>query len=165
ERPPHLACSAVHIRRLGCGPERPASGLEPDPAAGAQVVLLMRWAIAAGLVLAMLGFGIGVYHAVGYLKGDSKAVHRPNEISAPSVPGTMYVDQAGAIYRFQHGSFTQITSESGWTQVSPAPNNQLVAVRRQANFSDLYLLSTRGKTVSHLTRAANRLADANDRES
>ena len=31
----------------------------------------MRWAIAAGLVLAMLGFGIGVYHAVGYLKGDS----------------------------------------------------------------------------------------------
>ncbi|TMG17805.1 MAG: hypothetical protein E6H99_13035 [Chloroflexi bacterium] len=121
----------------------------------------MRWAIAAGLVLAMLGFGIGVYHAVGYLKGDSKAVHRPNEISAPSVPGTMYVVQAGAIYRFQHGSFTQITSESGWTQVSPAPNNQLVAVRRQANFSDLYLLSTSGKTVSQLTRDSNPSVDAN----
>src|SRR2546428_10389856 len=59
---------------------------------------------------------------------------------------------ARASYRFQHGNFTQITSASGWMQPSPAPNNQLVAVRRQGNNSDLYLLSTAtGKTVGQLT--------------
>ena len=89
----------------------------------------MRWAIGAGLVLAMLAFGIGVYHVAGALKGGAPVVHRPNEVSAPPLAGTMYVVQAGAIYRFHHGSFTQITAEAGWTQPSAAPDDQLVAVR------------------------------------
>src|SRR5437667_276917 len=95
----------------------------------------MRGAVAAGLVAAMLAFGVGVYEGAGFLRGNHRVVHRPNEISAPSLPGTMYVAQAGAIYRFQHGSFTAITSENGWMQPSAAPNDQLVAVRRQTKYS------------------------------
>ncbi len=113
----------------------------------------MRWAVGAGLVLAMLVFGVGVYHAAGMFKGDLPTVHRPNEVSVASLPGTMYVVQSGAIYRFQHGSFTQITSEDGWMQPSAAPGSGLlVAVRRQTNYSDLWLLSTTGKRVAQLTR-------------
>jgi len=118
----------------------------------------MRWAIGAGLVLAMLAIGIGVYHVAGALKGGAPVVHRPNQISAPPLAGTMYVVQAGAIYRFHHGSFTQITAEAGWTQPSAAPDDQLVAVRRQGNYSDLYLLSSSGKTVAQLTHDSSSAA-------
>ncbi|TMC53945.1 MAG: hypothetical protein E6J20_06030 [Chloroflexi bacterium] len=115
----------------------------------------MRWLIGAGLVLAMLAFGIGVYHAAGYFKADHAVVHRPNEISAPALPGTIYVVQSGAVYRFQHGSFTQITAEDGWMQPAAGPSGQLVVVRRQNNFSDLYLISTGGRRLAQLTRNAS----------
>lgn len=112
----------------------------------------MRWLATAGLLLAMLAFGIGVYHAAVYLKSDHSGVRRPNQISAPALPGTVYVVQGGALYKFQHGSFTQITSESGWMQPSASPDgNELVAVKRRANFSDLYLLSNTGRQIAQLT--------------
>jgi Tol biopolymer transport system component len=111
----------------------------------------MRAAIAAALVLGMIAFGVGVYEAAGLLRANQHTVQKPNEISAPSLPGTMYVVQSGAIYRFQKGSFVAITGESGWMQPSAAPGNQLVAVRRQGNSSDLFLLSRSGQTVAQLS--------------
>ncbi|HSS61203.1 MAG TPA: hypothetical protein VLK30_07090 [Candidatus Limnocylindrales bacterium] len=112
----------------------------------------MRWLLGTVLVLAMLAFGIGVYHAAGYLKGGRAVVHRPTEVTAPALPGTMYLVQAGAIYRFHHGSFAQVTADDGWMQPAPAPGgNKLVAVRRHDNYSDLYLLSTYGRTSTQLT--------------
>jgi len=112
----------------------------------------MRWLVGATLVIAMLAFGIGVYHAAGYLKGERPVVQRPTQITAPPLPGTMYVVQAGAIYRFQHGSFTQVTADDGWTQPAAAPGgSQLAVVRREANYSDLYLLSTTGRVTAQLT--------------
>jgi len=115
----------------------------------------MRWLVGGGLLLAMLAFGIGVYHAAGYFKADHVIVHRPNEISAPALTGTIYVVQSGAVYRFEHGSFTQITSEDGWMQPASGPSGQLVVVRRQNNFSDLYLLSTSGRKLGQLTHNAS----------
>ena len=111
----------------------------------------MRWAVATALVVAMLAFGAGVYYVAGSLRANHHVVHKPTDASAASLPGTMYVVQAGAIYRFQHGKFTKVTSESGWMQPAAAPNNQLVAVRREQNFSDLYLLSADGRTVAQLS--------------
>ena len=87
---------------------------------------MTRWLIGFGLLIAMVAFGVGVYEAAGYLRGHRNVVHRPTEVSAPSLPGTIYVVQNGAIYRFQHGNFAQITSEGGWMQPSAAPNHQLV---------------------------------------
>ena len=116
---------------------------------------MKRWLVSAGLVIAMLAFGFGVYQAAGYLRGQHNLVHRPTEVSGPSLPGTVFVVQNGAIYRFQKGKFTQITSESGWMQPSAAPNDQLVAVRRQGNYSDLFLLSTTGKRLAQLTHDAS----------
>jgi Tol biopolymer transport system component len=121
----------------------------------------MRWFIGLGLVVAMFAFGFGVYHAAGYLRAERNGLHRPTEVSAPSLPGTMYLVQSGAIYRFQKGTFTQITSEAGWMQPSSAPNDKLVVVRRQGNYSDLYLLTTGGRTVSQLTHEASGTVEAN----
>lgn len=122
----------------------------------------MRWLVGAGLVIAMLAFGVGVYHAAEYLKGGRPVVHKPNEISALPLPGTMYVVQQGAIYRFQHGNFTQVTSESGWLQPAADPRgSQLVAVQRRTNYSDLYLISTAGRPIAQLTHNANGQVEGN----
>jgi len=119
---------------------------------------VIRRLVGVGLVIAMLAFGMGVYHAAGLLKGGHRAVHRPTEVSAPPLPGTMYVVQGAAIYRFRHGNFTQLTPEDGWMQPSAAPQNELVAVRRQPNFSDLYLLTTGGKIVAQLSHDSSTVA-------
>lgn len=112
----------------------------------------MRGAIGAALVVLMLAFGLGVYHVAGMLKGNTSIVHRPNEIKAPSVPGTIYVVQGGAIFRFRHGAFSQVTSADGWMQPALSPDGaQMVAVRRSTNYSDLYVLTTSGQRVAQLT--------------
>lgn len=118
----------------------------------------MRPAVAAALLVAMLAFGVGVYEAAGLLRNHGHGVHKPNEVSAPTLPGTMFVVQGGAIYRFAHGSFQRITAENGWMQPSAAPNGQLVAVRRQPNYSDLYLLSRTGATVAQLSHNSSNQA-------
>ena len=115
----------------------------------------MRWLIGLGLIIAMLAFGISVYHFAGMLRADRSLVHKPTEVSATPLSGTVYVVQAGAIYRFQHGNFTQVTKEESWMQPAVSPDgHQLVAVKRQTNLSDLYVLSTGGKVTAMLTRNA-----------
>lgn len=112
----------------------------------------MRWLVGVGLVVAMLAFGIGVYHAAELFRANKPVVHKPNEVSVEALPGTMYVAQQGALYKFHHGNFTQITPEAGWLQPSVDPRGgQLVAVQRKNNFSDLYLLSTSGHVTAQLT--------------
>lgn len=114
---------------------------------------MIRWVVTTLLVVAMLCFGIGVYHAAGLLRASHVGVQRPTQVSAPSLPGTMYLVQGGAIYRFRKGQFTQITADDGWAQVAVNPaGSQLVAVERHVNYSDLYLLSTGGRTIAQLTR-------------
>jgi TolB protein len=112
---------------------------------------MKRWLIGAGLVIAMLAFGIGIYRTAAALKADHSVMRRPTAITASPLPGTMYLVQAGAVYRFQHGSFSQVTADDGWTQPAATPSGQLVVVKREENYSDLYLLSTSGRQVAQLT--------------
>ncbi len=112
----------------------------------------MRWLVTTLLVIAMFCFGVGVYHAAGLLKASHAGVQRPTQVSAPSLPGTMYLVQGGAIYRLRNGQFTQITADDGWVQVAVnAAGSQLAAVERHTNYSDLYLLSTGGRVIAQLT--------------
>jgi Tol biopolymer transport system component len=111
-----------------------------------------RALVSAGLVLAMLAFGFGVYHAAGFLKTGHARVNKPSQTTGPSLEGSIYVVQAGAIYRYQRGAFTQVTSEAGWTQPSADPGgSRLVVVRRESNESDLYLLERSGRVDARLT--------------
>ncbi|MHB8614279.1 MAG: TolB family protein [Candidatus Dormibacteraceae bacterium] len=123
---------------------------------------LVRWLASVALVLAMSAFGVGVYHAAGYLKATHAHVQQPGQTSGPVVPGTIFVVQSGAIYRYEHGRFRKITTESGWMQPAADPNgSSLVAVRRQANASDLYLLSPYGRVETQLTHNSSSTIEAN----
>lgn len=121
---------------------------------------MIRGLITVALLVAMAAFGIGVYHGAELLKGNHTAVRKPTEVSAQPLTGTLYVVQQGAIYRFHHGDFTQITSEAGWSQpaADPRGGNQLVAVQRHDNYSDLYVITTGGKTSAQLTHNASSTA-------
>lgn len=120
---------------------------------------MIRGLITVVLLLAMVAFGIGVYHAAELFKGNHAAVRKPTEITAQPLPGTLYIVQQGAIYKFHHGDFTQITPEAGWSQPAANPSgNQLVAVQRHDNYSDLYLISTAGRASSQLTHNSSSTA-------
>jgi Tol biopolymer transport system component len=107
-------------------------------------------------------FGFGVYHAASLFKAARTRVVRPTETSAPALPGTMYLVQGGAIYRFAHGTFRQITSDAGWTQVSVSPDgSKLVAVKRTVNSSDLYVLHSTGRVIAQLTHNQSQSLEGN----
>ena len=123
---------------------------------------LRRALVSVALVLSMLAFGIGVFHAADYLKRGRPQVQRPSQTSGPSVPGTIYVVQSGAIYRLQRGKFTQITPDNGWMQPAADPaGTRLVAVSRAGNASDLYLLDHNGRIEAQLTHNSSTSVEAN----
>src|SRR5258708_19730707 len=98
--------------------------------------LAVRGLVSAALVVAMSAFGVGVYHAAGYLKANRPQVERPTQTSGPLLPGTIFVVQGGAIYRFSEGKFTHLTSEPAPTHPPPDPTpSPSAAVPRPANAS------------------------------
>src|SRR5256885_16035140 len=111
--------------------------LGPDPPARQSVLPAMKAVTYAVLLLAMVGVAFGVYRIAGMLKSDGSHVQKPTSTYAQALPGKMFVAQGGAIYRFQNGTFTQITDDAGWTQPSSSPDGkQLVAVQRHLNYSE-----------------------------
>lgn len=121
-----------------------------------------RAAVSAALLVAMLVFGIGVYHAAALFKGAQIEIRRPTATTTRALQGTMYVVQHGAIYRFERGSFHQITSEDGWMQPAiSADGSRLVAVKRALNRSDLYVLRTTGQPILQLTHNQSATVEAN----
>jgi len=79
-----------------------------------------------------------------------------------SLPGTIYLAQGGALYRFRAGTFTRLTAAEGWTEPAESPDGaSLVAVKRALNFSDLYLLDTAGNVKRQLTHNASGVVERN----
>ena len=114
------------------------------------------------LLVAMAAFGFGVYHVAGVLKTNGGSVVKPSSTRAEALPGTMYVAQQGAIYRFKDGAFTQITDNAGWTEPAvSADGTQLVAVRRYLNYSDVYLLTSNGRIERQLTHHQSTQVEGN----
>jgi hypothetical protein len=72
-----------------------------------------------------------------------------------SLPGTIYLEQSGALYSFSAGRFHQLTSEAGWTQPALYPDGtHLVAVRRFPSYSDVYVMTPYGTVTAQLTNNA-----------
>ncbi len=124
---------------------------------------MRRRLVIAGLVILMLGFGIGVYHVLDSQKRLHTGVDQPTDhASAMALPGTMYLAQGGALYRFHGGSFTKLTNAEGWVQPALSPDGtHLVAVKRAFNFSDIYLLDTGGHVQQQLTHNASNVVEHN----
>lgn len=118
-------------------------------------------AVSIALVVAMALFGVGTYNVLASLRGSAARAQRP-ATSLVTLPGTVYLAQGGAIYRLHGGAFKQITPEEGWTQPSASPDgNHLVAVKRSANSSDLFLLGGDGQVEAQLTKNVSRQVEAN----
>jgi Tol biopolymer transport system component len=119
-------------------------------------------AVSGALILAMCAFGFGVYVVAGHLRGGRSGVVRPTSTTAPALPGTIYLTQEGAIYRFQRGGFRQITGDDGWMQPAASPDgSELVAVKRSLNRSDLYLLGPTGRQEEQLTHDGSSQVELN----
>lgn len=116
-----------------------------------------RFVPVIALVVAMLFTGIGTYT---YL-GAHQTVHRQppkTPVQAPPPPpamllsGTMYLSQGGAIYSLSAGQFKQLTPAAGWVQPAILPNGgDLLAVKREWAYSDVFRLGTDGQVIAKLT--------------
>jgi len=109
------------------------------------------------LLVAMVVFGLGVRSVLGLLRTDTRAVAADPSQQRPAItlPGTIYVAQDGALYRLHDGEFQKFTAQQlGWTQPAALPDGRVVAVSRQADYSDLYVLDGDGAVAQRLTHDA-----------
>lgn len=118
-----------------------------------------RRLLVAGLIALMVAFGAGVYFALGSLRhgAEARSGAKAPEHTHPqfSLPGTIVVAQGGTLYKLVGGTFTPI-AKGEWTQPAVTPDHtHIVAVRRDFNYSDLYLLGMDGSVQKQLTNNAN----------
>jgi len=124
----------------------------------------MRRAVSVIVLLALMaGFGFGVNRLIASRKHKiptEATVFIPSATRPKIVlPGTLYLAQNGDIYRLSNGYFTDLhlsTKSGSWMQPAYIPNSQnIVAVLRAAEYSNLYLLSGSGAILRQLSNNSN----------
>jgi Tol biopolymer transport system component len=139
-------------------------------------VIRRRWSAPSALALAAIASvwlvaGLGVYLALsGHHAGVAAEAAKPvdeQHSSGPlrSLPGTLYLVQAGTLYRLRHGTFTPLlaaTSTATWTMPAVSPDGRsLVVVQRDYAYSDLYLVDASGHVQTQLTHDASSAVELN----
>jgi len=122
-----------------------------------------RWLTVILLLALMAGFGFGVNRLIASRKHNiptEASVFKPSATRPKIVlPGTLYLAQNGDIYRLSDGFFTDLhlsTASGSWMQPAYVPNSQdIVAVLRAAEYSNLYLLTSQGAIIRRLSNNAN----------
>ena len=122
--------------------------------------MMRRFLLATGLTVVMVLTAMSSYVYLG--SRQSKVVAAPLKpiaatprAQAFTLPGTMFIEQSGALYSFSAGRFHQLTAEAGWTQPSISPDgSSMVVVKREAMYSDVYLMSRYGGILLQLTHNA-----------
>ena len=120
------------------------------------MIPISRFVLAAALVVLMIVSGSATYWILG--SRTSKVGLAPSKPTATTprpqaftLPGTLYLSQEGALYSLNAGKFNELTAESGWMQPSLSANGDIVAVKRSAYYSDLYLLNPNGTVKRRIT--------------
>ncbi|HXJ49046.1 MAG TPA: hypothetical protein VNF91_07755, partial [Candidatus Acidoferrum sp.] len=122
--------------------------------------MISKFLLALGLAIVMAVTGVSSYVYLGSRQSKVAApVQKPTAATpraqAFTLPGTIYLAQAGALYSFSAGRFHQLTGEVGWTQPALYPDgSHLIAVKRSPSFSDVYVLSLYGAVTAQLTSNA-----------
>ncbi|MGA7988666.1 MAG: hypothetical protein WCB51_09745 [Candidatus Dormiibacterota bacterium] len=123
----------------------------------------MKRAITVATLLALMaGFGIGVNRLIASRKAKiptEATVYIPSA-TRPSIvlPGTLYLSQNGELFTLSDGFFTSLhlsISTGSWMQPAFVPGTQnLVAVLRSPEYSNLYLINGQGKVMRRLSNNA-----------
>ncbi len=71
-----------------------------------------------------------------------------------TLSGTLYLTQSGVLYSYSSGRFHQLTLTDGWMQPSLTPDGNLLIVRRQGFWSDVYEMNRFGRVMRQLTNNA-----------
>jgi WD40 repeat protein len=122
--------------------------------------VISRVILGVALALVMLVVGPATYLYLG--SRTSRAVAPPAKPTAAtprtqafSLSGTMYLAQDGALYSLSAGRFHQLTPEQGWMQPTLTPDGtNIIAVKRSAFYSDVYVLNTFGTVLRKVTSNA-----------
>ena len=123
---------------------------------------MRRLRFIAVLLVLWVAFGFGVNRFLDSRKSSlitNPTAHIPSlETPALSLPGTIYISQAGHLYRFHGGRFTDMklaTADGSWLQPALATPGRLLVVARAAEYSDIYLIAAAsGAIVQKLTSNA-----------
>ena len=122
--------------------------------------MMSRFVLGVSLAVLMLVVGPMTYYYLG-TKTSKVAVPPAKPTAATpraqglSMPGTLYIAQAGALYSFSAGRFHQLTPEQGWTQPSITPDGTtMIAVKATRLYSDVYVLNLFGTPVRRVTNNA-----------
>ena len=97
------------------------------------------------MLVLMTAFAFGVNRFLASRQAHLAQAASPERIKPTfALPGTMYLAAHGDLFRFDHGTFTDLrlpASTGTWMQPAVVPGSQMVvAVARQDAFSDLYLV-------------------------
>lgn len=108
------------------------------------------------LGVAMVGFALSVYLGIASLRHrPPAAVMTPGALSVQApVAGVLYLTQNGGLYKLQGNRFTELQPPGGgWMQPAVAPDHRSLAIiKRNPEWSDLFLLDLDGRPLSQLTR-------------
>jgi Tol biopolymer transport system component len=131
--------------------------------------MISRVVLGVALTVVMVVTGVSTYVYIG--TRHSKVTEAPLKPTAAEptphqfvLPGTLYVVQNGALYSLNAGRYRQITSEAGWMEPALVPDGNLVIVRRQGFFSDVFEINVFGRTLRQMTnnQAPRRSYDTGD---
>lgn len=125
------------------------------------------------VALVWIAGGVSVYYYLGsHRSALAVEAMRPDQGSQGKdgpinhLPGTIFIVQAGTVYRLEHGKFTPVLHSPGggatWTQPAFAPDGQsLFVVRRDYAYSDIYHVDKAGQVQDQITHNANKTVELN----
>ncbi len=121
--------------------------------------MIAKVALGTFVAVVMVVVGIGSYLYLG--TRQSKIAEPPHVPTAaqPSpnafrLPGTLVLEQGGALYSLSAGRFHELTPAVGWTQPSFLPDGNLLVVKRPGFYSDVWVMSRFGQPLKQLTNNA-----------
>ena len=121
--------------------------------------MIAKVALGAFVAVVMVVVGVGSYLYLGTRQSRiAEPPHVPTAAqpspSAFRLPGTLVLEQGGALFTLSAGRFHQLTPSAGWMQPAFLPDGNLVAVKRSFAYSDVWEISRLGKPLKQLTNNA-----------
>ena len=131
--------------------------------------MIAKVALGAFVAVVMVVVGVGSYL---YLGTRQSKIAEPPQVptaaqpspSAFRLPGTLILEQGGALFSLSAGRFHQLGPARGWMEPSFLPDGNLVVAKHGTFYSDIWKVSRLGQPLKQLTnnQAPRRSYDIGD---